>query len=71
MVLRGGAPGEWLESGRGRGCWALERALGAGGCPVGGLSGVQEGQPAVAVELEEVVDGALESPLLAGGLFAA
>jgi len=35
------------------------------------LSGAQESQTAVAVNLEEVVDGALKAPLRAGGVFAA
>lgn len=42
------------------------------GAPGGGLSsGVQEAQAAVAVQLEQVVDCALQAPLRAGGLFAA
>ena len=45
--------------------------LGRVGAPWVGLSGAQERQSAVAVELEEVVDGALEAPLGArGGLSA-
>jgi hypothetical protein len=47
------------------------RALGACGTPWVGLAGAHEGQSAVAVELEEVVDGALEAPLGARGGLAA
>ena len=40
--------------------------------PRGGfLSGGEEGEAAVAVQLEQVVDCAVEPPLLAGGLLAA
>jgi len=49
---------------------ALSGAFGVRWCPAGGLSGVQEGQPAVAVKLEQVVDGALEAPLRTRGLLA-
>lgn len=64
--------GEWLVRPRrgslgvlGLGCWGRVGVLWVG------LSGAREGQSAVAVELEEVVDGALEAPLGArGGLSA-
>ena len=59
-------------SGLRQGCWASRVGLvGRVGPSWVGLSGAQEGQAAVAVELEQVVDRALEAPLRAGGLFAA
>jgi hypothetical protein len=64
--------GEWLVRLRrgslgvlGLGSWGRVGVLWVG------LSGAREGQSAVAVELEEVVDGALEAPLGAGGVLAA
>lgn len=65
-------PGEWLVRPRWRSLGLLGRASWGVWGPRGwALSGAQEGQSAVAVELEEVVDGALEAPLGArGGLSA-
>ena len=67
----------WALAGRGRGmrrAWwfgGLGAESGAGSAGRGLSSAGDEGEAAVAVEFEEIVDGALEPPLRAAGGFAA